>query len=301
MYANKRMTSKEVGEYFNVTSKTIRNWLTRYGIPIRQNGEAVKLERSKWSDDKERARSKKFIQTWSDTPLETKQEITKKRTKNINSPEAIEKAKQTKLLHGTNKESKAEDDFFKKLSLFFKPDDLIRPYKDDNRYPYLCDFYIKSKDFFIEYQGHYTHGTKPYIGDSQDKSYLDKLLTAGVNMDTMTKRDPQKLQCALNHKINLLLIYPGHDAWLASNGKLKTSVKYPWQRLRTSANTKKTDYGFSLDKQIAEQACGELAYEIDTEIVDMLYTEAEKDTESVARLTWSKTLPVGVDNHCHFA
>ena len=32
----------------------------------------------------------------------------------------------------------------------------------------------------------------------------------------------------------------------------------------------KTDYGFSLDKQIAEQACGELAYEIDTEIVEML-------------------------------
>lgn len=34
----------------------------------------------------------------------------------------------------------------------------------------------------------------------------------------------------------------------------------------------------------------------------MLYTEAEKDTESVARLTWSKTLPVGVNNqYCYFA
>ena len=38
----------------------------------------------------------------------------------------------------------------------------------------------------------------------------------------------------------------------------------------------KTDYGFSLDKQIAEQACGELAYEIGTEIVDMLYKAAKK-------------------------
>jgi hypothetical protein len=59
----------------------------------------------------------------------------------------------------------------------------------------------------------------------------------------------------------------------------------------------KTDYGFSLDKQIAEQACGELAYEIDTEIVEML-----KDGAGAARkdLTWSKTLPVGVSKFEHY-
>ena len=59
----------------------------------------------------------------------------------------------------------------------------------------------------------------------------------------------------------------------------------------------KTDYGFSLDKQIAEQACGELAYEIDTEIVDMLY-RAAFDHEEV--LEWSKTLPVGVSKFEHY-
>jgi hypothetical protein len=60
----------------------------------------------------------------------------------------------------------------------------------------------------------------------------------------------------------------------------------------------KTDYGFSLDKQIAEQACGELAYEIDTEIVDMLYKAAfEKEAEI---LEWSKVLPVGVSKFEHY-
>jgi hypothetical protein len=59
----------------------------------------------------------------------------------------------------------------------------------------------------------------------------------------------------------------------------------------------KTDYGFSLDKQIAEQACGELAYEIDTEIVDMLYKAAFDHKE---KLTWSKTLPVGVSKFEHY-
>jgi hypothetical protein len=59
----------------------------------------------------------------------------------------------------------------------------------------------------------------------------------------------------------------------------------------------KTDYGFSLDKQIAEQACGELAYEIDTEIVRML---ADGAGAADAELTWSKTLPIGVSKFEHY-
>lgn len=59
----------------------------------------------------------------------------------------------------------------------------------------------------------------------------------------------------------------------------------------------KTDYGFSLDKQIAEQACGELAYEIDTEIVAMLRDGAG---DALPELTWSKTLPVGVSKFEHY-
>ncbi len=64
----------------------------------------------------------------------------------------------------------------------------------------------------------------------------------------------------------------------------------------------KTDYGFSLDKQIAEQACGELAYEIDTEIVGMLRDGAKEGTtaDELAKLTWSKTLPVGVSKFEHY-
>ena len=75
----------------------------------------------------------------------------------------------------------------------------------------------------------------------------------------------------------------------------RIAVKYD----QITAFQAKTDYGFSLDKQIAEQACGELAYEIDTEIVDMLYKAAfaHDDKET---LTWSKTLPVGVSKFEHY-
>lgn len=63
----------------------------------------------------------------------------------------------------------------------------------------------------------------------------------------------------------------------------------------------KTDYGFSLDKQIAEQACGELAYEIDTEIVEMLAEGAKESSKADGtKLTWSRELPVGVSKFEHY-
>lgn len=73
----------------------------------------------------------------------------------------------------------------------------------------------------------------------------------------------------------------------------RIGVKYD----QITAFQAKTDYGFSLDKQIAEQACGELALEIDCEIVDMLYVAAKEAGDA---LTWSKTLPVGVSKFEHY-
>jgi hypothetical protein len=58
----------------------------------------------------------------------------------------------------------------------------------------------------------------------------------------------------------------------------------------------KTDYGFDLGDQLAEKAVGQLSYEIDTEITDLLIDHAETQAE----LVWSKTLPVGVSNAEHY-
>lgn len=58
----------------------------------------------------------------------------------------------------------------------------------------------------------------------------------------------------------------------------------------------KTDYGFDLGDQLAEKACGELCYEIDTEVTNMLVDNAAFDAE----LEWSKTLPVGVSKAEHY-
>lgn len=59
----------------------------------------------------------------------------------------------------------------------------------------------------------------------------------------------------------------------------------------------KQDYGFDLGDQLAEKAVGQLSYEIDTEICNMLIENAAQDSD----LVWSKTLPVGVSKQEHYA
>mgnify|MGYP006902867059 CR=1 FL=1 len=59
----------------------------------------------------------------------------------------------------------------------------------------------------------------------------------------------------------------------------------------------KNDYGTDLGENLAIQAVGELQYEIDTECVNMLVEAADKQSE---KLTWSKTLPIGVSLTEHY-
>lgn len=59
----------------------------------------------------------------------------------------------------------------------------------------------------------------------------------------------------------------------------------------------KQDYGFDLGDQLAEKAVGQLSYEIDTEITQLLIDNAAQDGD----LVWSKTLPVGVSKQEHYA
>ena len=58
----------------------------------------------------------------------------------------------------------------------------------------------------------------------------------------------------------------------------------------------KQDYGFDLGDQLAQKAVGQLNYEIDTEVTQLLIDNADGDGD----LVWSKTLPVGVSKMEHY-
>ena len=49
--------------------------------------------------------------------------------------------------------SKAEKDEYKLLLQKFNPEDIISQYYNKERYPFKCDFYIKTIDTYIEVNG----------------------------------------------------------------------------------------------------------------------------------------------------
>lgn len=59
----------------------------------------------------------------------------------------------------------------------------------------------------------------------------------------------------------------------------------------------KTEMGIDLGEILATQACAELSYEIDTEVVKLLADNAEMFED----LTWNKRCPVGVSKRDHYA
>jgi len=84
--------------------------------------------------------------------------------------------------------------------------DVIREYKSD-KYPWFCDFYIPSLDLYIEFQGHWSHGLKPYNpNDPNDKLQLEKWIECEYkkSIKIWTVIDPLKRETAKKNNITLL-------------------------------------------------------------------------------------------------
>ena len=159
---------------------------------------------------------KKRKETYKNNP-DILQKAAKKRKWTLrNHPEIVkrilEKAIKTKQVNNTFNTSKPEDKLYQLL--LSKYLDVKRQYSDP-RYPYMCDFYIPSKDLFIEYQGSWTHGGRPFI--TNDASCQEQLNTwkqkASISdyyknaIETWTKRDVMKRQTAEKNQLNYIEIW----------------------------------------------------------------------------------------------
>lgn len=98
-------------------------------------------------------------------------------------------------------------------------------YNKDARYPYLCDFYDKERDLFIEANASWTHGYHWYDiekdagvcaewkAKSKDSTYYANAL--GV----FTKRDVEKRECARKNNLNYVTLWDSDgmdaDLWFA--------------------------------------------------------------------------------------
>ena len=128
----------------------------------------------------------------------------------------LEKCYTTRAKHNTFSSSVPEMDYKKYLVEGYGENNVLTQYRKDPRYPFNCDFYIKSEDLFIEINLHWTHGFRPYNPeDSECQNQLlewqEKAKTSQFYknaIETWTVRDVKKLQVARENNLNFLFVYP---------------------------------------------------------------------------------------------
>ena len=115
-------------------------------------------------------------------------------------------------------------------------DDFESQYNNDSRYPYLCDFYDKDRDLFIEVNASWTHGyhwydaendaniCKKWKAKSEDSTYYANAL------DVFTKRDVEKRECACANNLNYVTLWDNDgmdaDLWFA----MGMPIGQDWER-----------------------------------------------------------------------
>lgn len=121
----------------------------------------------------------------------------------------------TKKKNNSFNKSSKEEEFYKYLLNENINKTIYRQYKDINRYPFYCDFYILEDDLFIELNLHWTHGGRPF--DSNDEECLkqleiwqEKAKTSQFYQNaiqTWTVRDVEKQRIAKENNLNYKIIY----------------------------------------------------------------------------------------------
>lgn len=122
--------------------------------------------------------------------------------------------------------SAPEQDLHKMLLDFFGVDDVVTQYSADPRYPFHADFYIPSRDMFIELNGSWTHGPHWFDANSaQDQfqvlAWTEKSTPFYLSaIKTWTISDVAKRQAAEQAGLNYVTLWDGNrlldvKLWLA--------------------------------------------------------------------------------------
>ena len=126
-------------------------------------------------------------------------------------PDMLSKGYITKKNNGTFATSKPEDEMYERLVDLYGEDDVVRQYSSD-LYPFMCDFYIQSRDMYVELNASWTHGGHWYGSDAADDSTLEhwrKKESAYYDkaIETWTVRDVLKRKTAHDNDLIYLVFW----------------------------------------------------------------------------------------------
>jgi len=131
----------------------------------------------------------------------------------LGSEETIMKIQNTKKMNGTMNTSKPEQLLGKMLVNYFGQDDVMTQHRLDKRYPFNCDFYIKSLDLFIELNATWLHGGKWFDPESdEDLTKVDYLKSKHTPLydryvDIWTGSDVTKRTMARANNLNYVVLW----------------------------------------------------------------------------------------------
>lgn len=158
--------------------------------------------------------------------IKQKQKLGIKQAYKERKEEILQKANATKRKNKSFNLSKSER-YMKELLLDIFPN-MLYQYRSE-KYPFNCDFYIPSLDLYIEYNGLWTHGGRPFDKDNEScieqlNVWKEKAKTSDFYknaIDTWTIRDVKKRQCAIDNKLNWLCFYTIEEFnnWLSNIGE----------------------------------------------------------------------------------
>lgn len=139
------------------------------------------------------------------------------------SDEVQRKVRETMHKNNSFATSKPEEVFYNELLNFYDKNDIEKNYWSE-KYPFKCDFYIKSTDTFIELNYHQSHGPHPFDSNNKDDIELvdkwkskikDRVNSKGKivpnqyksYVNNFTIKDPQKLITAISNKLHYIMYY----------------------------------------------------------------------------------------------
>lgn len=179
---------------YNNHNKTVNTCLRRYGLRngggteialqkiketnLKKHGYEMPLQSEEVRNRIKETNLRKYgvEQPLSSEHIQSKRRNTCQKRYGGNSPmcdiQIAEKSFRKRIKNHTWSSSKPEENLFSYIKEKFP--NVKRQYKDKERYPWFCDFYIPEIDLFLELNGHWTHGPHIYCENSKyDKKQIE--------------------------------------------------------------------------------------------------------------------------------
>lgn len=207
-----------------VRAKMRATSLARHGVPHAAQTVQNRQAQSEWAQATaagrgEKARSSNLARYGVVHPAQT-QESRDAQSERMLDADHQRRLLQARKANGTTKASAPEDALYALLVERFGPDDVLRQHRDESRYPFACDFYVPSRDLFVELNGSWTHGGHWYeAGSEGDETKLGSWARKGTAfydkaVEVFTQRDVAKRAAAREAGLNYVVFWDGSSKLL---------------------------------------------------------------------------------------